>query len=95
MKNYEQYKRILRFLTSVAILTVEIGIYWFAWNQYFSQAAGTPFFRKGDWLMAMVYGLLLLFFSKMYGGLKVGYLERGNVLYSQMLSIILTNMITC
>ena len=94
MKNYEQYKRILRFLTSVAILTVEIGIYWFAWNQYFSQAAGTPFFRKGDWLMAMVYGLLLLFFSKMYGGLKVGYLERGNVLYSQMLSIILTNMIT-
>lgn len=94
MKNYEQYKRILRFLTSVAILTVEIGIYWLAWNQYFSQAAGTPFFRKGDWLMAMVYGLLLLFFSKMYGGLKVGYLERGNVLYSQMLSIILTNMIT-
>ncbi|MSS36810.1 sugar transferase [Clostridium porci] len=94
MRNYEQYKRIIRFLTSIAILIVEIGIYWFAWNRYFSQVAGTPFFRKGDWLMAMVYGLLLLFFSRMYGGLKIGYLERGNVFYSQILSLILTSMFT-
>ena len=82
MKNYEQYKRIIRFLTSVTILAAEIGIYWFVWETCISEMAGTPFFRKGDWLMIAVYGLLLLFFSKMYGGLKIGYLERGNVLYS-------------
>lgn len=91
MKNYEQYKRVIRFFTAVAILAVEMGIYWVAWSGYFSQAAGTPFFRRGDWLMAAVYGLMLLFFSRMYGGLKIGYLERGNVLYSQMLSAILAN----
>ena len=67
MRNYEQYKRMIRFLTSIAILIVEIGIYWFAWNRYFSQVAGTPFFR---------------------------YLERGNVFYSQILSLILTSMFT-
>ncbi len=94
MKSYEQYKRILRFLTSALILAVEIGIYWFAWNRYFSQAAGTPFFRKGDWLMVAIYAILLLFFSRMYGGLKIGYLEKGNVLYSQILSVILVNLIT-
>lgn len=44
--------------------------------------------------MVAVYGLLLLFFSKMYGGLRIGYLERGNVLYSQMLSVVLVNMFT-
>lgn len=44
--------------------------------------------------MVVVYGLLLLFFSKMYGGLRIGYLERGNVLYSQMLSVVLVNMFT-
>ena len=91
MKNYEQYKRVVRFLTSAAILAVEVGVYWAAWNGYFSQAAGTPFFRRGDWLMVAVYTLMLLFFSRMYGGLKVGYLERGNVLYSQMLSLALAN----
>ena len=60
MKSYEQYKRLIRFFTSVAILAIEVGIYWIAWDQYFSQAAGTPFFRKGDWLMAAVYAILLL-----------------------------------
>lgn len=94
MKSYEQYKRLIRFFTSVAILAIEVGIYWIAWDQYFSQAAGTPFFRKGDWLMAAVYAILLLFFSRMYGGLKIGYLEKGNVLYSQVLSVILVNVIT-
>lgn len=94
MKGYEQYKRLIRFFTSVAILAVEAGIYWIAWDQYFSQAAGTPFFRKGDWLMVAVYAILLLFFSRMYGGLKIGYLEKGNVLYSQILSVILVNAIT-
>lgn len=94
MKNYEQYKRLIRFFTAAAILAVEAGAYWIAWAQYFSEAAGTPFFRKGDWLMLAVYVLLLLFFSRMYGGLKVGYLERGNVLYSQFLSVILVNGLT-
>ena len=94
MKNYEQYKRIIRFFTAVAILTVEIGVYWIAWQYYFSQEAGTPFFRRGDWLMAAVYAILLLFFSRMYGGLRIGYLERGNVLYSQILSVSLVNLIT-
>ena len=94
MKGYEQYKRLIRFLTSIAILAVEVGIYWIAWNGFISQAAGTPFFRKGDWLMAAVYAILLLFFSRMYGGLRIGYLEKGNVLYSQVLSVILVNMIT-
>lgn len=94
MKSYEQYKRLIRFFTSISILAVETGIYWIAWNEFFSQAAGTPFFRKGDWLMVAVYGILLLFFSRMYGGLRIGYLEKGNVLYSQVLSVILVNIIT-
>ena len=94
MKNYEQYKRLIRFFTSIAILSVEVGIYWMAWIYCFSLAAGSPFFRKGDWLMATVYALLLLFFSRMYGGLKIGYLERGNVLYSQILAVSLVNLFT-
>lgn len=94
MKNYEQYKRIIRFLSSSAILGLEIAIYWVAWNVYFSSEAGTPFFKRGDWLMVAVYGLLILFFSKMYGALKIGYLQRGNVIYSQVLSVLLVNAIT-
>ena len=94
MKNYEPYKRLIRFFSSVTILAAEISLYWFVWNGRISEMAGTPFFRKGDWLMTAVYGLLLLFFSRMYGGLRIGYLERGNVLYSQVLSVTLVNGFT-
>ena len=78
MKNYEQYKRIIRFFTAVAILTVEIGVYWVFW-QYVSESEGISFFRRGNWLMAAVYAILLLFFSRMYGGLRIGYLIGGAV----------------
>lgn len=94
MKSYDKYKRIIRLLTAASILLLEIGIYWWAWINYLSKEAGTPFFKKGDWLMIAVYGILLLFFSRMYGGLRIGYLEKGNVIYSQVLSITLVNIIT-
>lgn len=94
MKSYDKYKRIIRLLAASFILALETGIYWWAWIHYFSDKAGSPFFRKGDWLMTAVYGILLLFFSRMYGGLRIGYLEKGNVMYSQMLSITLVNVIT-
>lgn len=94
MKSYDKYKRFIRLLAAVSILSLETGIYWWAWINYFSREAGSPFFRKGDWLVIAVYGILLLFFSKMYGGLRIGYLEKGNVIYSQVLSITLVNTIT-
>lgn len=94
MRCYDKYKRIIRLLAVISILTLEIGIYSWTWLNYFSAKAGNPFFRKGDWLMIAVYGMLLLFFSRIYGGLRVGYLEKGNVIYSQVLSVSLVNTIT-
>lgn len=94
MKNYEQYKRLIRFFTSAILLCLEVGIYWIGWSMYFSKAAGTPFFKRGDWLMIAVYGILLLFFTKMYGGFKVGYFQKNNIIYSHFLSIFLVNVIS-
>lgn len=94
MKSYEQYKRLIRFFTSLILLCLEVGIYWIAWTYHFSDAAGTPFFKRGDWLMAAVYSLLLLFFTKMYGGFKVGYFQKNNIIYSHILSIFLVNIIS-
>lgn len=94
MKSYDKYKRIIRLLAASCILALETGIYWWAWMHYLSDMAGSPFFRKGDWLTIAVYVILLLFFSRMYGGLRIGYLEKGNVIYSQILSITFVNVIT-
>lgn len=95
MKNYyEQYKRIIKFISSSVIVFLEVGIYWIVWNYYYNMIIEFPFFRRGNWLMVCLYAILLLFFLKMYGGFKIGLLKKGNVIYSQILSCIVVNGIT-
>lgn len=94
-RSREQYKRLLKFGAAAVIIALELGIYWYIWIYYYIGALSIrPFFRKGNWLMLALYGILLLFFNQMYGGLKVGFLRRGNLIYSQVLSVSFVNLIT-
>ena len=45
-------------------------------------------------MMLFIYMLLLIFFMQLYGGFKVGYLRKGNLIYSQILSAFFANAIT-
>ena len=45
-------------------------------------------------MMIFIYGVLLIFFMQTYGGFKVGFLKRGNLIYSQILAVLFTNVIT-
>ena len=44
--------------------------------------------------MIALYAGLLFFFLMTYGGFRIGYLKKGNLLCSQILSIGLLNVIT-
>ena len=45
-------------------------------------------------MMIFIYGLLLIFFMQLYGGFKIALLKRGNLIYSQILAVVFTNIIT-
>lgn len=95
MKNQERYKRLIKLLFSLVLTGLIVAIYAFVWTYYFNdQMLQSPFFRRGNWLMIFLYGVLLAFFMKMYGGYKVGYLKKGNLIYSQILSVIFLNIFT-
>ncbi|WP_270816616.1 sugar transferase [Hungatella effluvii] len=91
---YEQYKRLIKFISGLIMIATEMILYWFVWVQYYNSHIELPFFRKGNWLMAALYGILICFFSKIYGGFKVGYLRKLDVIYSQVLALICVNCIT-
>lgn len=95
MDKREQYKRIIMFLSSVLILTLETGIFAFVWYTCYADTGmiGRTFVR-GNWVIIGQYALMLFFFYKIYGGFKVGYLRVFEVLYSQILSVICVNLIT-
>lgn len=45
-------------------------------------------------MIILLYGILLLFFMNTYGGFKVGYLKNGNLIYSQIMSVLFANVFT-
>ncbi len=44
--------------------------------------------------MILIYGILLVFFMHTYGGFKIGYLKNGNLIYSQIMSVLFANAVT-
>lgn len=94
MRDYTQYKRIIKFMSSAAIVAMEAGIYGFVWVTYYNRLLEFPFWRRGNWLMIAVYAVLLIFFEQMYGGFKVGFYKKWNVIYSQILALVIVNVIT-
>ena len=94
MKSFERYKRLIKLGFSSMSAAMLIIMYGMVWINYYNKIILAPFYRKGNWMMIFIYGVLLVFFMKMYGGFKVGFLKKGNLIYSQILAVVFTNTIT-
>ena len=95
MKKREQFKRLIKFSFSFVAVLLVVGVYFVAWTGYYNKIIiEFPFWRRGNWLMVALYAVLLVFFNQTYGGFKIAYLKKGNLIWSQVLSIFFTNVIT-
>lgn len=94
MKKFEKYKRLIKVIFSVVLIAMLAGIYGFIWTGWYNKIIWAPFFRRGNWMMIFIYAILLIFFMNTYGGFKVGFLKKGNLIYSQILSVLFTNLVT-
>ena len=90
-QNYEQYKRMVKFIFSMIVLSLEMSAFWYVWIHFYNQKMEIPYNRSGHWLMVAVYGIFLVLFNILYGGWKVGYLRTGNMIYSQLLAAFCAN----
>ena len=63
MKNYEQYKRMVKFLFSMVVLSLEAAAFWYVWIHFYNQRMESPYNRSGHWLMVAVYGIFLVLFN--------------------------------
>ena len=95
MKKREQFKRLIKFAFSFIAVLLVVAVYSFVWNGYYNKIIiEFPFWRRGNWLMVALYAVLIIFFYQTYGGFKIAYLKKGNLIWSQILSIIFVNAIT-
>lgn len=96
MRKIESFKRLVLLCMSGLCLAGQIGIYAYFWytSYYESVQKYLEFWEKGHWLVIAIYGILLLFFSNMYGGMRIGYLKNAEVIFSQLFATLLVNIIT-
>lgn len=97
IRGREPYKRLIK-LSFAAVMLLGLctlyGVTWIGYYNKFVLQDAFRFYRRGNWLMILLYGILLAFFMSTYGGFKVGYLKRGNLIYSQIMAVLFTNVFT-
>ena len=96
MEKREQYKRLVKFISSAMIILMQSGIFAYVWYTYYAygpDAPIAPFWNRGNYVLIGLYTLLMYLFYRLYGGFKVGYLRLMESLYSQILCVICVNAI--
>lgn len=95
MEQREQYKKIIMFTASLVIIALQTAVFAYVWYTYYSSESviGVAYWRRGNWAVIALYAFMVLFFSKLFGAFKVGYLRVFDVLYSQILSVLCVNAV--
>lgn len=93
VKKRDTYKRLITFSEGIVLLAVEVYMFGIVWYRYYSDFIDIPFWRRGNWAVIGMYGLIVFLFTKLYGGYRVGFLRIIDVLYSQILSLLCANVV--
>lgn len=89
----ERYKRLIKVFFSTVLVAGLGFVYSVVWLGYYNRyILQIPFFRRGNWVVILMYIVLLVFFMNTYGGFKIGYLKNTNLIYSQVISVVFTNI---
>ena len=94
MKKYEKYKRLIRFVSGIALLAVQSIIFMYVWIYCYNDFMERPYQRLGHYYLAAVYALILYVFSSIYGSLRLGYFKNWELIYTHTLATICANAVS-
>ena len=92
MNNRDHYKRTLLAIATTVILIIQTGIFALVWFGSY-KSMGAQFFVRGNYVLIALYALIVFLCNKVFGGFKIGRVRIFEILYSQTVSILLTNTI--
>ncbi len=95
MKILKKYKGTVNLLMTATIIFIQSLIFYLTWDFVYNDAMRySPFYNKGLILLVVIYAVMYVAFSNLYGGFKVGYYRVSDIIYSQLISILFVNAIT-
>ena len=98
MKRREAFKRLINLSLAGICLLLELLIFTYIYLKYLYPSLNNilelNYWFNGYLLQEVVYGLMLFFFSKMYGGLRIGFLKNSEIIFSQIFATVIVNLFT-
>ena len=91
----ESFKRLINLGLTAICLGMEIALFAYYWRVQFRFSLVEELRKlwfKGSTLEVVIYGVILLLFSNMYGGMRLGYLKNVELIFSQVFSTIIANV---
>jgi len=93
LKRPEYFKRIILFILVSIVILAQMALFGEVWYSEYRGQIESPFWYRGNVALIALYGLMFFLFSQVFGGLKIGYMKKSDVIYTMILSVICTNVI--
>ncbi len=97
LQKMESFKRLINLALMAGCIGLEIGIFTYNWLNHFQYSLvedlADRFWFKGHLLEVAIYGVILFFFSNMYGGMRLGYLKNAEIVFSQVFATFMANVL--
>lgn len=87
-------RNTFRRVSGIILLLGITCIYAYFWYSKFAPAMAMPFYRRGNWFLIFTYALIYFIFSHIYQCDRVGDLRISELIYSNILSLLLCNLIS-
>lgn len=92
VKNFK-FRNLISQLLYITIVVVFAFIFWDLWNNIYRKLTINPFYEKGALLFMFEYLFIYMVFVRIYEGDKIDKLGTFDIIYSQTLSLIISNFI--
>lgn len=96
IKTRETFKRLINLGLVGICLALEISVFDYHWQTYFrySLVEGLQnLWSRGSLAELALYSIVLFFLSATYGGMRLGYQKNAEIVFSQVLSTLLANIV--
>ena len=58
MSRREKYKRTIVFCLASLVVIAQTAVFAYIWYDYYRELIFEPFWRKGNWVLIAIYGLI-------------------------------------
>lgn len=93
MNEREKFKKLILLIANGLIIVTEISIFAYIWFTRYTVQMAEQYWFWGNYAIIGIYALILILLTKIFGGFKIGYLRTTDVILSQVLAIILSNIV--